>query len=353
MLVPAARAQSITFYDTMSGPSWLPWYQNQVFPKCKAEAHADLRYTTAGTPETLQRIKAAGANGDIDLLFLAPDKLAAFKQEKLLEDLRPYASVMPNMSKTEPPDNAEASGVALDGTGAPLFRYRYALIYNSDSIKSPPKSWKELYERRDEWKGRISYIDPRAPISGAGRFFVASFLRAFGASLQLPNGVEDATWAPAWQKLKELEQANAPKHAESAGALTAQLATGEILIGFHATDFVAYAQKIGTLPPSLRTVLLKEGVPGGAGYFAIAKNVPSERKQAAARFINCALSDEVQLSMVKEMLEFPGTAVWDKVPAEARASMPTKEVFDKVRAPDPSADALKHISDVWAKAVGY
>jgi hypothetical protein len=24
MLVPAARAQSITFYDTMSGPSWLP-----------------------------------------------------------------------------------------------------------------------------------------------------------------------------------------------------------------------------------------------------------------------------------------------------------------------------------------
>lgn len=347
-------AQSISFYDTMSGANFVEWWQNTAVPACQAQTQAAIRYTSAGSPEVLQRIKAAGAqNGDIDLLFLAPDKIAAFKGEGVLEDLRTHAAQMPNLAKTEPPDSDIAAGTALEGTGAAFFRYSYALIYNADRVANPPHTWKELYERRDEWKGRLSYVDPRSTVSGSGRFFVAMFLRAFGSDLGLPNGQENATWAPAWARLKEFEAANARKHAESGGAHVAQFATGEIAVGFHALDFALYSRKLGTVPPSIRTVLMEDGVPEGAGYLSIPRNIPVARKDAAARFINCALSDEVQVPMVKEMYEFPGTDVWAKLPAEVYQVMPTHEIFLKSRGPDPSAAALAHISQVWAEKVGY
>jgi ABC-type uncharacterized transport system YnjBCD substrate-binding protein len=355
-LLPASGvlAQNITFYDTMSGANFVQWWQTNAVPACKAETKADIRYTSAGSPEVLQRIKAAGSTGgDIDLLFLAPDKIAAFQAEGVLEDLNAHAALIPNLAKTEAPDKDKAAGVDLKGMGAPFFRYSYALIYNGDQVTNPPKTWKEVYDRRNEWKGRISYVDPRSTVSGAGRFFVAMFLRTFGANLDMPGGPQDPSWEPAWQKLKEFEEANATKHPESGGAHIAQFATGEIAIGFHAVDFALYSKKLGTLPPSIKTVLMEDGVPGGAGYLAIPKNISPKRKEAAARFINCALSDNIQVSMVKDMFEFPGTAVWDKLPAEVYQSMPTKEIFNKSRAPDPSAAALKHISDTWAKKVGY
>lgn len=349
-LPTAAGAQAITFYDTMSGANFVQWWQTYAVPACKAETKADIRYASTGSPEVLQRIKAAGpGNGDVDVLFLAPDKIAAFHGEGVLEELSAHASLIPNLTKTEAPDKDKAAGVDLKGVGAPFFRYTYALIYNSDQVANPPRTWKALYERRNEWKGRISYVDPRSTVSGAGRFFTAMFLRSFGASLDQV----DASWDPAWQKLKEFEEANAKKHAESGGAHIAQFATGEIVIGFHALDFALYSKKLGTVPASIKTVLLEDGVPAGAGYLAIPKNIPTERKQAAARFINCALSDDVQVAMVKEMFEFPGTAVWSKLPPEVYQAMPTQDIFNKSRAPDPSAAALKHITDVWAAKVGY
>ena len=37
-----------------------------------------------------------------------------------------------------------------------------------------------------------------------------------------------------------------------------RVATGEIVIGFHALDFALYSRKLGTLPPSIRTVLMED-----------------------------------------------------------------------------------------------
>ena len=96
-----ASAQNITFYDTMSGANFVQWWQTVALPACKADTKADIRYASAGSPEVLQRIKAAGsANGDIDLLFLAPDKIAGFHSEGVLEDLSTLSALIPNLAKT-------------------------------------------------------------------------------------------------------------------------------------------------------------------------------------------------------------------------------------------------------------
>ena len=353
---PAVRAfaQDIRFYDTMSGANFVQWWQTSAVPACQREVGATVKYASTGSAEVLQRIKAwEPGKGDIEVLFLAPDKIAGFLKEGVLEDLRRHARVMPNMARTEEPDSKIAAGTELNGTGVPFFRYSYVLIYNSDQVKNPPQSWKELYDRRNEWKGRISYIDPRSTVSGAGRFFVASFLRAFGADWKLVDGKETPSWATGWTRLAEFEKSNFTKHATSGGAHISQFATGEIWIGFHALDFVEYSKKLGTLPQQIRTVMLREGVPGGAGYLAIPKGIPEVRKEAAARFINCALSDRVQVEMVEAMFEFPGTAVWDKISAETYKIMPDRKTMLSTRLPDPPADAIKYLTDVWAEKVGY
>src|SRR4051794_9106508 len=109
-LPTVTRAQTITFYDTMSGANFVQWWQAYAVPACKAETKADIRYASTGSPEVLQRIKAAGSgSGDIDLLFLAPDKIAAFHGEGVLEDLTAYASLIPNLTKTEAPDKDKAA----------------------------------------------------------------------------------------------------------------------------------------------------------------------------------------------------------------------------------------------------
>lgn len=350
----AGYAQEIWFYDTMSGANFVQWWQTNAIAAYQKDSGVAVKYTSTGSAEVLQRIKAwEPGKGDIDVLFLAPDKIAGFLKDGVLEDLRKYAPLIPNMAKTEPPDNKVAAGTELNGTGIPFFRYSYVLIYNSDQVKNPPQSWKELYERRNEWKGRISYVDPRSAVSGSGRFFVASFLKAFGSNWGLVGGKENDTWKAGWERLAEFEKANFTKHATSGGAHISQFATGEIWIGFHALDFVEYSKKIGTIPKQIRTVMLKEGVPGGAGYLAIPKNIPEARKEAAARFINYVLSDKIQIDMVENMYEFPGTAVWDKLSPEVYKFMPDKKTMQSTRLPDPSADALKYITEVWAQKVGY
>ncbi len=350
----AGYAQEVRFFDTMSGANFVQWWQTNAIAAYQKESGVSVKYASTGSAEVLQRIKAwESGKGDIDVLFLAPDKIAGFLKDGVLEDLRKYATLIPNMAKTEPPDNTVAAGTDLNGTGVPFFRYSYVLIYNSDQVKNPPQSWKDLYERRNEWKGRISYVDPRSTVSGSGRFFVASFLKAFGCDWKVPGGKEDATWKTGWERLADFEKANFTKHATSGGAHVAQFATGEIWLGFHALDFVEYSKKLGTIPPQIRTVMLKEGVPGGAGYLAIPKNIPEARKEAAAKFINYVLSDKIQTDMVENMYEFPGTAIWDKLPQAVYKFMPTKQTMLSTRLPDPPAEALQYIPEVWAQKVGY
>jgi ABC-type uncharacterized transport system YnjBCD substrate-binding protein len=353
-LAGAAAGQELRFFDTMSGANFVQWWQTNAVPECQKELGFPIKYASGGSPEVLQRIKSWEAGkGDIEVLFLAPDKIAGFLAEGVLEDLRKHARLIPNMAKTEEPDSKVASGTELNGTGVPFFRYSYVLIYNGEQVKTPPQSWKELYERRTEWKGRISYVDPRSTVSGAGRFFVASFLKAFGSDWKLVGGKESDTWKTGWDRLADFEKANFTKHATSGGAHISQFATGEIWIGFHALDFVEYSKKLGTIPKHIKTVMLSEGVPGGAGYLAVPKNIPDARKEAAAKFVNCALSDKVQIDMVENMYEFPGTNVWDKLSADVYKIMPDRKTMLSTRLPDPPADAIKYITETWAQKVGY
>ena len=350
----AAEVEEVTYFDTQSGANFVQWWQISAIPKYEEETGIEVKYTSAPSAEVMQRLKAwTPGKGDVDVLLLATDKFAVFLKEDLLEDLSDLSSLIPNMAKAGLPDREKTAGILVEGKGTPFFRYQFVLAVDTAEVKNPPTSFEELFNRRAEWKGRISYVDPRSPISGSGRFYVAGFLHAFGSDFGLVDGKENDTWAPAWEKLAEFEKFNFQKHANSGGELFAQFTQGDIIIGSQAFDFIEYTKKIGSLPPTIKTIFMEEGLPGGASFLAIPKGLSEERRNAAARFINFAISDEVQIDMVTQMYEFPGTDVWDKFPASMEKLMPTKEVFEQIRLPDPPIEALNHIVDVWASKVGY
>jgi len=348
-------AKEFTFYDTMSSPNFTQWWQTRAVSPYREQAGVGVSYTTSDSGTVLPRIQAARqGQGGIHLVQLAPDKFGAFARAGVLEDLRPLAALIPNMAKTQAPDNQTAAGVSVDGRGAVFLRYQYAGAYKASDVHPPPAGFIELFDRRAEWKGKISYVDPRSPVSGSGRYYVTGFLHAFGCDFGLKNGVENATWGPAWEKLAEFEKFGFTKHAQSTGEYLAQFAQGDIVIGGHAFDVIQYSKKIGAIPPDMKTTFMKEGLPGGAGYLAIPKGISQPHKEAAARFINFALSDTIQIKMVEEVSELPGTDVWDKLPASVYGNIPHEQGYMTSRIiPDPPLDAINYIAKVWNKKVGY
>ena len=88
------------------------------------------------------------------------------------------------------------SGVALHGAGLLFWRAQFGLIHNTKFVKSPPKTWGELFDRREEFKGHIGMVRPDAG-SGGGRAIIYAFLAAAGVDFSKPfSEIQDS---PAWK----------------------------------------------------------------------------------------------------------------------------------------------------------
>jgi len=351
----AAPVRQLAFFDSASGANFVNWFQTYAFPKYRQMTGVEVKFTSIGPAEAFQRLKAwTPGQGDVDIFFIAGDRIGAFARENLLEDLRKLSHLIPNLANAEPPESETIFAFPIEGRAVPFYKNHYVLAYNSDVVKNPPTSFKDLFNRGAEWKGKLGYIDARSPISGTGRLFVGCFLRAFGCDLRLQNGRENATWGPAWEKLVEFEKFVFKKHANSGGEQFGQITQGDVWIAPQAKDFIEYTKRVGSLPPSTKTTFLEEGTPVLGSYASIPRGLSEARREAAARLVNFLLSEEVQVELVNQMQIYPTTNVWEKVnPNVYKEAVPTKEQMRRYRAKDLPMEALEHIVAVWATKVGY
>ena len=128
--------------------------------------------------------------------------------------------------------------------------------------------------------------------------------------------------------------------------------SGELYLSLVAVDYVASAKKLGVAPPFVKTAVPTDGSPGGAAYFAIPKAASPAQKAKAAKFINCALSDEFQVKMTTETFEYPATNVWSKIPKEIFDSVPNEAEMKSSRFL-MSDEASQYIQKTWQSEVGY
>ncbi len=334
---PPPPPTEITMFDTNSGANFQWYWQNVVIPDIQADLGIKVNYVVGKSSEVIQRMKAwKPGQGDIHLLFVKPGHIADMVLEGIpLEVLWPdKKDVIPNLAKCPEDYLKIAQGVDIGGKGALYWRSQYALIYNTEYIKDPPTSWKEFYERRAEWKGHIGLVRPDSK-SGSGRRQPYTFLYAFlddKIEMPLDELMKTPEWKDAWAKLKDFyTYAKLPLAAEPTNMFE-DFNAGDTWITVYAMDFSLWSARQGTMPPTIKATFLKEGIPAGSdGYLAVPANIPEEYKPVVYKVINYLLSDYQQIKLVTTMWQYPGTDIWDKIPAIVWENIPRWEDVEKAR----------------------
>ena len=215
-VVSPARAQTeLVLADSQSGANFQAYWQKYVIPSVKQALGINIKYLVTSDAEQIQRAKAwPPGKGDVDILF--PKSVASWVSSGVpLETLT--TTNVPNLAHVDPKYLRSDEGVDLQGKGALYWRTSYALIYNSQDVKSPPKSWKEFYDRRVEFKGHIGMVRPDAKSSSAWRqryVFLHAFLKD-KMTHPMAELEKDPAFQDAWAKLKDFTKyAKTPLPAE-------------------------------------------------------------------------------------------------------------------------------------------
>ena len=310
--------------DGQSGANFQAYFQKVAVPAIKSATGIDVKYVVTSDSEQYQKMLAwKPGQGDVDLYF-AKSMAAGVTSGVPWEVLD--TTKVPNLAKNDPTELKAQAGVDLKGAGAIFWHTSYALIYNSAKISNPPKSWKEWYDRRAEFKGHIGLIRPDAKSSAAWRQRVM-FLHAFlGDKLALPIDqlTADPAFKDAWAKLIDFtDYAKKPLAAEPVNMFE-DFNAGDSWISLYAQDYTMWSARQGTMPPTVKAIYPTEGADIiDVAYMAVPANIPDDHKAAAFKVLNYLLSDDSQMRLVSTMFQYPGTnldpnlipaLVWEQIP---------------------------------------
>jgi putative spermidine/putrescine transport system substrate-binding protein len=334
-VAPAAPAQTeLVLADSQSGANFQAYWQKYVIPSVKQALGINLKYLVTSDAEQIQKAKAWPAGkGDVDILF--PKSVASWVSSGVpLETLS--AAAVPNLARIDPRYLRSDEGVDLQGKGALYWRSSYALIYNSQDIKNPPKSWKEFYDRRAEFKGHIGMVRPDAKSSSAWRqryVFLHAFLKD-KMTRPMAELEKDPAFQDAWAKLKDFTKyAKTPLPAEPPN-LFEDFNAGETWIALYAQDYSLWSARQGTMPPTIKAIYPEEGADElGTAYLAVPANIPADRKAAALKVVNYLLSDDQQIRLMTTMWQYPGTEIAEQAPPIVWEIIPRLDVLAKTAIP--------------------
>jgi len=331
----------ITLIDTNSGANFQWYWQQQVIPAIEEQMGITVDYVVSNEAEVIERMKAwEPGQGDAHLLFVKPDTVPKALGEGLeLETLYPdQLDAIPNLDKCPKAYLETVLGMDINGQGALYWRSQYALIYNSEYIKDPPTSWQEFYDRRGEWEGHIGIVRPDAK-SGSSYRIPYSFLNAFvdmtdadGNAIPLAELQETPEWEEAWAKLTEFyTYARQPLPAEPPNMFE-DFNAGDTWISFYAMDYALWSRHQGTMPPTIKSSFLSEGMAAGSdGYLIVPVGIPEEYKPVVYDVVNFLLSDDQQIRLITTMWQYTGTDIWDKVPGVVWDTIPAWEDMEPAR----------------------
>ncbi len=330
----AAEPTELVLADSQSGANFQAYWQKYVIPAVKQALGVNLRYLVTSDAEQIQKAKAwTPGRGDVDLIF--PKSIASWVSSGVpLETLT--AQTVPNLARIDPRFLKSDEGVDLQGKGALYWRTSYALIYNAQFVKAPPKSWKEFYDRRAEFKGHIGLVRPDAKSSSAWRqryMFLHAFLKD-KLTHPMAELEKDPAWIDAWAKLKDFTKyAKLPLPAEPPN-LFEDFNGGDTWLALYAQDYSLWSARQGTMPPTIKAVYPEEGADEiGTAYLAVPANIPPERKAAALRVLNYLLSEDQQIRLLTTMWQYPGTEITDQAPPIVWEIVPKLDVLTRTAVP--------------------
>jgi putative spermidine/putrescine transport system substrate-binding protein len=262
----------------------------------------------AAIDKVLGAKKAGQKSVDVDMFETSLSNLT--KGEKDGVWLKLDQSLIPNLSKVDSSYMNDVHQLAV-----PYRASSVVLAYNSKNVPNPPKTADELYDWIRKHPGKFAYNDPAT--GGAGSSFVQTaiynFLPADAVHNQDPAIMKD--WDKGFALLKDLgpymyQKGVYPK--KNQGTLDL-LASGEVDMIPAWSDMGLEQISKKMLPDTTKLTQIDPAFTGGPAYVAIP--AMSEKKEAAEKFIDFALTPDAQTTIVNTMYGYPGIK-WSEMPAD-------------------------------------
>lgn len=327
------------------------------------EAYPDieLNYATAKWEELFSKLKVVQESGDMDagetdvhlIIGGGGSALPAYIKAGLVQEILPkYEAELPNVEKLAPP--AQIYLEPWEGYGVPAHvDYYPLLLQNPRAVPDPISDLDSLKAWIQDNPGRFMHGRPAR--SGPGRTFVLGIAYALGEDLEHPE-----TWSKTWDYLKEIDP-YITTYPDGTGDTIRALAGGEVDVIPLGWGWQADLKHFMQIPPdtivSIEWTSVQLADPHG---FVIPKGVPEDSLEAALKFINFELSDEVQ-ALMGEVVHYPATiAGWEAMPDKYKDL--TTQLMGGKAFPEfveeaefvtlPSFDAMTTLFEEWDNRIG-
>jgi putative spermidine/putrescine transport system substrate-binding protein len=301
-----AKQVEFSFYFTGSANVKGLWDKlTPMFEKAHPEVKVKLVYIPSGTGaqptyDRLVAAKQAGkGSGDIDLYEDGLSSVTKGKKDDLWDTL-PSASIA-NLAKVDQKALTNISNLAV-----PYRASAVVIAYNSDNVKTEPKTMDDVYAWIRQNPGKFAYNDPSTGGSGDS-FVLTTIYKSLPAdAIYNQDPSVEKQWDAGFALLKELgplmyNKGIYPK--KNQGTLDI-LASGEVDMIPAWSDMALDGLSKGTLPASIKLKQLDPGMNGGPTYLMLPKL--SEKKEAVYKFLDFVLTPEAQTVIINEMHGFPG-----------------------------------------------
>jgi len=212
---------------------------------------------------------------------------------------------IPNIAKIDPKVQAPAYGYGVAYRASAV-----TLVYNSQQVSTPPKTYSQLLAWIKANPGKFTYCSPAD--GGSGDYFVAAAIRSvmsasdYAALRKGYNTGLEKHWPKAWAILKALEPDLYQNGYHPSGnvAVLNLLAKGTISMGTAWSDQGLSALAKGVLPSYMHMTQLNPPFPGGPAFMSVPKL--AQNPAGAKVFLNFILSPAEQAKIAVAIQGFPG-----------------------------------------------
>jgi spermidine/putrescine transport system substrate-binding protein len=246
-------------------PDLLERYQTETGTKVTLDNYASEE-------DLLAKLQAGG--GGYDVIFPGPTTLGVMIDKGLVEkidvnQMPNFANVLPAFQTLTGDEKREYSAPYMWGTTG--FTYDPSMVPGGKL----EESWKELFEPRDELKGKIAMLNEMSDVWNAGAYYL---------------GIDKCTEDPAEaQKILDLLMAQKPSvEVYSNDGTIDRMVAGEVAVHM---QWNGAAHRVKAKKPDDVYVYPKEGVTFWTDTLAVPANAPN--KENAKNFINWMMQPDV------------------------------------------------------------
>jgi len=322
--MPAARAQGKTLIVPTLGGVWEQFWRSTVAPAFEKESGASVTLDVGNGRVFGANLRAAGIEKPPYSVIMTNEVFASsLRKEGYFEKLD--LTKVPNYNDLYPLAKV-ADGYGALGAVSPI-----GIGYRTDMVKTPPKSWKDLWDN-PEFKGKIGLYNFA---NSAGKMELLLASKLYGKDQYDVDAGFDAL-----AKLGQVIQVDFN--------LSTALASGEITVAPFDFGEIARLKEQG-LP--VDCIIPEEGVMMFDQTVSILANAPE--KELAYQYMNFLLSPQTQELMMKQFYISPTNAKV-VVPEELKKAVPVSgEQMNKILTWDWTFMNEKQgeLADRWAKTI--